>query len=1716
MKNKKLLALFICLVCISVCIFLLTACGGNNKEATTTEPVVEETTTEPETTPPVEETTQEPTEETTEEETTEEPTEPATQPANRPGGSTQVTTPATTEPEEETQPEEPIEVPAPGVENNAYVENFTNTTGQFTTVKIPAGKKIFYKLKTPGYFLRIESQDVRVIYGKKTYKPVDGVLEIPLPADGSKPMAMQFVNKGAEEQSFAVSILDAKGTASNPNPVKSVNKLSVSLSKGDADGIHYVWTADSDGMFRVGVASAKPKNASIDVALTVGGTTVKLTDFAGDIVEIPVAKGDQVTIAVSATNGKAAEAVISGYVVPMEQMNVTKCPSSMESVSVPAQGTVIYQISGANGNVLRIKHSNVAVIYNGTVYKPDENNFVKLILSDDVAQIELCNTGSKAYAYTFSFSYPLGHSQNPEKLTQIKKNTVKAQLSGYWYTYTAELSGELVIGTKTENVEILLLNNRTQEYATLWYTNEKGESVQGEDVRVAVEAGDKISIQILYASNIELPLTGRIAAVEKIAVEQLPYSVKTVKVAAGSYVYYEVSGAADSILTITNKNVAVVLNNETYVPNDSGVVAVPVQADLVRIQICNNGGNDAAYTLNFNYRLGSEEKPEELTKLDAVKTDLAKGVYYYTYTAKTDGILSFSTDNTDTYIVLTNKNTEETASLWYTGDDGEVVKNDLVSVAVNTGDVIIVQVVSAEAGVTEATIIGYEETVAELKVEQLPSKVDSVPVASKDYVYYDVFGVSGNMLTIQSKNVAVEYNGITYEPDANNTVSLMLDAEPARIKLCNTGKKETAFAMNFHYPVGHPENPETLTQLGDLKVTFVNGSYYYTYTAQITGQIVFGTANTDAYIVLVNETTEDTAALWYTDPDGTVVKNETVGIDVNAGDAITVQVFAMDAAMTEAAVSGYEAYVHALTEDQLPTSVESEKISAGNSLFYLISGIDGNMLQITGQNLAVSYDGESCAPNEGGAVELKIAGDKLIRISNTGNEEAVYTLSFDYALGHEKKPEALTALGQLDVVAEKGSYYYSYTAAADGKVIFTTESDDVDIILTNTVSNEKACLWNTDENEEPVKADYVAIPVLAGEQVQIQVVSKEQVAIEAQITGFEAIVLEILAEQLPGVFETVEVAAGETVSYEITGACGDILELDVTDSVVTVNGTVCEPDEAGHIQVQLGELIDAAALLQITNNAEQEQKYELHISFPVGHRNNPEALTELGEFTAAVKAGTEGYFYAFTAQKAGQLALNLWQMPEDTLTDVILTNSRTEESVSLWAEVDGEFVFNYSTALLAMPGDVITVQVTITALDDASVCIDGEAVLYSAFCGGEDSPIEVQFPGFTAQIPAGDTLYYQGYNLSELLLSVSGDAAITYDGNTYEAVDGVASCLLMSPGRMPAVFAITNTGSEVASYDVQFLYPVGHSQNPDTLLLGTNTVNKVLEGLSDHIYTYVAPKDGTLKLTFDAAAQWVYAVDNVDQGIYGESCYSNDDPQICETQLQVAAGDTIQIRVNTYDAQNPGINPAGTVSFTAGLYTGPVEIEDISAPYQLEMLAGETVKVTANVFGQQLKIVDAQNLTLICGNETYTADENGTLQLTFPANNGDAEVLEFTVHNGSGADKTFTMLFGEQKGTADNPDTFIMGTNVAVCDAGGDGYHYTFTAEKAGKLLLTLSEGYTWKIKYGSRVYNSDRYKSLNLSLTAGKTIEIIIFTYDSSNPNEVPAGSVEFTATFG
>lgn len=112
---------------------------------------------------------------------------------------------------------------------------------------------------------------------------------------------------------------------------------------------------------------------------------------------------------------------------------------------------------------------------------------------------------------------------------------------------------------------------------------------------------------------------------------------------------------------------------------------------------------------------------------------------------------------------------------------------------------------------------------------------------------------------------------------------------------------------------------------------------------------------------------------------------------------------------------------------------------------------------------------------------------------------------------------------------------------------------------------------------------------------------------------------------------------------------------------------------------------------------------------------------------------------------------------------------------------------------------------------------------------------------------------------------------------------------------------------------------------PVEAVLGQNTAS--VENAAGYYYTWTAAKDGTATFTMNTATNWEYRINGIpvdpeDYGsyFYGDTHWSDDDPVVASESIEMKAGETLDIYVNTY-------NPAGaplsgdidwTLSFEAG------------------------------------------------------------------------------------------------------------------------------------------------------------------------------------------------------
>ena len=161
--------------------------------------------------------------------------------------------------------------------------------------------------------------------------------------------------------------------------------------------------------------------------------------------------------------------------------------------------------------------------------------------------------------------------------------------------------------------------------------------------------------------------------------------------------------------------------------------------------------------------------------------------------------------------------------------------------------------------------------------------------------YYDVFRVDGTILTLESADATIEYEGKVYTP-VDGVISFPVSSDdilnPVKLAIGNTGSADATFKVTFAYPAGTKMNPIALAE-GELVTVLEAGDedgLVYLFTAPDAGTLtVVDNAVTKGQgydISLFNLTN---SAIRTLGEDG-VEKDgkQTVSIEVNQGDKVEV------------------------------------------------------------------------------------------------------------------------------------------------------------------------------------------------------------------------------------------------------------------------------------------------------------------------------------------------------------------------------------------------------------------------------------------------------------------------------------------------------------------------------------------------------------------------------------------------------------------------------------------------------------------------------------------------------------------------------------------------------------------------------------------------------------------------------------------------------------
>ncbi len=377
-----------------------------------------------------------------------------------------------------------------------------------------------------------------------------------------------------------------------------------------------------------------------------------------------------------------------------------------------------------------------------------------------------------------------------------------------------------------------------------------------------------------------------------------------------------------------------------------------------------------------------------------------------------------------------------------------------------------------------------------------------------------------------------------------------------------------------------------------------------------------------------------------------------------------------------------------------------------------------------------------------------------------------------------------------------------------------------------------------------------------------------------------------------------------------------------------MGGMVVCINDFEEILVEGGSDPHSIGVFKIVNYDTVAAEYSLTLSFPKGTWDNPDEL-EIGYNGADVVGNGQPYMYTWTAEKDGYLTISMSGYCYNWTYSI---NNITTSAYGDTHKSDDDVVIGSETIKVSA-GDQI--EVVIGTADYAAEYVEFTA---SAYCAGAEEFAQID-PIWNLEqteaianvlVPVG-TVYYGGYSMGGMLLSINGGEEVLLEGNP----------------RTPPTFAITNDGDKAAVYTLKLTFPKGSWNNPADLEIGENTAVVVGNG-QPYMYNWTAEKNGELTITM-AGDNWSYSINysinNNTTWVYGDNHASNDDPVVATETIKVSAGDQIEIVIGTadYSAASVAFTAAfEEVTYTPGNLNGDDIVDEDDAIYLLRhVLLGE-------------------------------------------------------------------------------------------------------------------------------------------------------------------------------
>lgn len=830
-----------------------------------------------------------------------------------------------------------------------------------------------------------------------------------------------------------------------------------------------------------------------------------------------------------------------------------------------------------------------------------------------------------------------------------------------------------------------------------------------------------------------------------------------------------------------------------------------------------------------------------------------------------------------------------------------------------------------------------------------------VTVKPGEVVYTDLYKVTNMYLQIQSKYAYVTYNNKTYNPE-NGVVGLVVNAPdtytPAKIGIGNSGNETLTFKAYLSILKGTINNPHAVS-LGEFTANVSAGNeqgVYYAYTATedgvLTVQCLEVTAGVQYGYTLYNLNSYAQRTL---EADGGTDANGIPTLSIQARKGQTVQLIV--STLPDENNSYPAASFKLLASFAAGEIKEEEKVE---TIPYTVTVKDAQGNPVPNVSITLRSEDQDASASTGadGVATIQLVA-------------GTYAGTFVVPEGYD--PVQSNA---FELTAEKTAYeivltktvivMHDYTVKAvdeQGKAVAGVKIKIGDTIVT---TDENGCaVFSMEEGSYTASIQELPEAYTAAAESYAFLEGKTQLQITLAVKpGTARNPYQVM--EYP--YDTAGIAAGKEQYYTLSNAGGMVLNINNAAVYVVYNGTKYEPVE-NKLTLALADTQEPVSII-IGNSSEETKRFTLRLTYPLGAKENPQAL-ELGENTVSLPAGnTKGYYYTWTAEQDGTVHFAVTDITEGAAADIILTVGETTvklsdipdaSEVSVW--VDG--------------GDVVTAQVI--TLEDAQT---GEvpAAQIKVSSTFKLPPNSAKYPDVLTDISQidvtlaegdGDGWFYSwtpasngvvAFKLGSITEGVTGDIVLQVAGSetVVKLSDGMtdgngdpAAAITVSRGVAVSIQITGGAKEAQVTVNGSLTQDPNSAENPDTLESITSFNTTLVTGDVDgHYYTWTATDAGTVSL----------GIDSITQGVQGKlTLYVNGTK--CDTaSAAVKPGDKVLIHVQVLADAQTGEYPAaqitvkGSFAYALGSLQNPevvASIDKLTATLEAENTKGYHFNWTA-------------------------------------------------------------------------------------------------------------------------------------------------------------------------